>query len=72
MSNLPIAPAAGTHLVVGAGEVGSAIATLLADAGVDVILASRRGRGPEHDLDRARQRPPVRLGEGAGIGAPHL
>ena len=48
MSNLPIAPAPGTHLVVGAGEVGSAVALLLADAGVDVVVASRRGRGPAH------------------------
>jgi nucleoside-diphosphate-sugar epimerase len=44
--NLPVAPAPGTHLVVGAGEVGSAVALLLADAGVDVVLASRSGRGP--------------------------
>ncbi len=47
MSNLPIAPTPGTHLVVGAGEVGSAIALLLADAGADVVLASRSGRGPD-------------------------
>ena len=47
MSNLPIPPAPGTHLVVGAGEVGSAAALLLADAGVDVVLVSRSGRGPE-------------------------
>lgn len=47
MSNLPIPPAPGTHLVVGAGEVGSATALLLADAGVDVVLVSRSGRGPE-------------------------
>lgn len=46
MITLPITPAAGTHLVVGAGEVGSSVATVLADAGVDVVLASRRGRGP--------------------------
>jgi nucleoside-diphosphate-sugar epimerase len=46
MSNLPIAPAPGTHLVVGAGEVGSAVALVLADAGAAVILASRSGRGP--------------------------
>jgi len=46
MTTLPITPAAGTHLVVGAGEVGSAVATVLADAGVDVVLASRSGRGP--------------------------
>lgn len=46
MITLPITPAAGTHFVVGAGEVGSAVATVLADAGVDVVLASRSGRGP--------------------------
>jgi nucleoside-diphosphate-sugar epimerase len=48
MSHLPVTPVAGTHLVVGAGEVGSATALLLAESGVDVVLASRRGRGPEH------------------------
>ena len=52
MSHLPIAPAQGTHLVVGAGEVGSAVALLLAEAGVDVVIASRRGRGPEHSAIR--------------------
>jgi nucleoside-diphosphate-sugar epimerase len=46
MNTLPIAPAPGTHLVVGAGEVGSAVALLLADAGVDVVLASRSASGP--------------------------
>ena len=46
MITLPFAPAPGTHLVVGAGEVGAAVALLLANAGVPVILASRRGRGP--------------------------
>jgi len=46
MTTLPITPAAGTHLVVGAGEVGSAVAIVLADAGADVVLASRSGRGP--------------------------
>jgi nucleoside-diphosphate-sugar epimerase len=35
-----------THLVVGAGQVGSAIATRLAAAGEDVVLVSRSGRGP--------------------------
>lgn len=48
MSALPVPPAPGTHLVVGAGVVGCAVAALLADAGVDVVLASRRGRGPVH------------------------
>lgn len=35
-----------THLVVGAGQVGSAIATALTAAGEDVVLVSRSGRGP--------------------------
>jgi nucleoside-diphosphate-sugar epimerase len=39
-----------THLVLGAGEVGSALATQLADAGKEVILVTRSGRGPEHPL----------------------
>ena len=46
MNTLPVSPTAGTHLVVGAGEVGTAVATVLAEAGVDVVLASRSGRGP--------------------------
>ncbi|MGB7981541.1 MAG: NAD-dependent epimerase/dehydratase family protein [Candidatus Nanopelagicales bacterium] len=46
MITIPVAPVAGTHLVVGAGAVGSAVATVLADAGADVVLASRSGRGP--------------------------
>ena len=46
MPDLPISPAAGTHLVVGAGEVGSAVALVLADADADVVLASRSGGGP--------------------------
>ena len=48
MSNLPIAPAPGTHLVVGAGEVGSATALLLAEAGRHVVVVTRSGSGPEH------------------------
>lgn len=47
MSNLPITPLEGTHLVVGAGEVGTATALLLAEAGRPVTLVSRSGRGPE-------------------------
>ena len=39
-----------THLVVGAGEVGSALAAQLADAGKQVILVTQSGRGPEHPL----------------------
>lgn len=50
MNALPILP--GTHLVVGAGEVGSTVATLLADAGADVVIVSRSGRGPAHPAIR--------------------
>ena len=39
-----------THLVVGAGEVGTALATQLANAGKQVILVTRSGRGPQHAL----------------------
>jgi nucleoside-diphosphate-sugar epimerase len=35
-------------LVVGAGPIGSGIATLLAERGHDVRLVSRTGRGPDH------------------------
>lgn len=43
-----------TQLVVGAGEVGTAIARLLADdEHTRVVLVSRRGRGPDHPrIDR--------------------
>jgi nucleoside-diphosphate-sugar epimerase len=37
------------HVIVGAGAVGSATAHLLADAGHDVRIVSRRGLGPAHD-----------------------
>jgi nucleoside-diphosphate-sugar epimerase len=52
MSNLPVAPLEGTHLVVGAGEVGSAVALLLAEAGRPVVVVTRSGSGPDHDLIR--------------------
>jgi nucleoside-diphosphate-sugar epimerase len=43
------------HLVVGAGPVGRATASLLADAGHVVQLVSRRGLGPEHPaIERVR------------------
>ena len=42
----------GTHLVVGAGEVGAAVARQLADAGIDVVLVTRGGSGPEHPAIR--------------------
>lgn len=37
-----------SHLVVGAGPVGSALARLLADRGDRVTVVTRSGRGPEH------------------------
>ncbi len=46
MNLLPIEPLAGTHVVAGAGNIGSAVARLLADAGVDVVLVTRSGTGP--------------------------
>lgn len=46
MNVLPIAPMPGTHVVVGAGAVGTAVAELLADAGVDVVVVTRSGSGP--------------------------
>jgi 2-polyprenyl-6-methoxyphenol hydroxylase-like FAD-dependent oxidoreductase len=36
----------GTHLVVGAGPVGTETACLLARSGHDVIVLTRRGSGP--------------------------
>lgn len=36
------------HVIVGAGPVGSATATLLAERGEQVRLVTRRGSGPEH------------------------
>jgi nucleoside-diphosphate-sugar epimerase len=39
-----------THLVVGSGEVGSALALQLAEAGKRVTVLTRSGRGPEHQL----------------------
>ena len=37
-----------THVVVGAGEVGSKLANLLANDGLDVIVVTRSGSGPSH------------------------
>ena len=37
-----------THLVVGAGSVGSALASQLAAAGDDVVVVTRSGSGPDH------------------------
>jgi nucleoside-diphosphate-sugar epimerase len=38
----------GRHVIVGAGAVGSATATLLAERGEEVRVVTRRGTGPEH------------------------
>lgn len=35
------------HVIIGAGPVGRAVATVLAERGVEVLLASRSGQGPE-------------------------
>ncbi|MFA7323124.1 MAG: NAD-dependent epimerase/dehydratase family protein [Candidatus Nanopelagicales bacterium] len=40
--------ASGTHLVVGAGAVGSALALALAKAGAQVVIGTRSGSGPVH------------------------
>ena len=37
-----------THLVIGVGEVGSALAIQLADLGEQVVVVTRSGKGPEH------------------------
>ena len=37
-----------THLVIGAGPVGTRAALLLADAGAHVRIVTRSGGGPEH------------------------
>jgi len=37
-----------THLIIGAGEVGSALAIQLADLGEQVVVVTRSGKGPEH------------------------
>ena len=37
---------AGSHLVVGAGVIGSRVAQLLAERGEPVLVVSRRGSGP--------------------------
>ena len=53
-----------THLVVGAGAVGTATAVLLADQGHQVRLASRSGSGPAHPgIERVR----VDAADAAGV-----
>lgn len=46
---MSIAVSPGTHLVVGAGAVGSALALELAQASASVALVTRSGSGPAHD-----------------------
>ena len=38
-----------THVIVGAGPIGSATARLLADDGHEVRVVTRRGAGPAHE-----------------------
>ena len=38
------------HFVVGAGEVGSALASQLAESGKRVVVMTRSGKGPAHEL----------------------
>lgn len=38
----------GHHVVVGAGPIGTAVATQLGDAGHDVVVVTRSGSGPDH------------------------
>ena len=38
----------GIHLVAGSGAVGSSLALILAESGLDVVVATRSGSGPKH------------------------
>ena len=38
----------GIHLVAGSGTVGSSLALILAESGIDVVVATRSGSGPKH------------------------
>jgi nucleoside-diphosphate-sugar epimerase len=46
MDQIEVSPAAGTHVVAGGGSVGSPLASLLADAGADVVVVTRSGLTP--------------------------
>ena len=53
------------HVIIGAGAVGTATATLLAERGERVRLVSRRGTGPEH---AAIERVAADAADGAAVG----
>jgi nucleoside-diphosphate-sugar epimerase len=61
------------HVIIGAGPVGRAVATVLAERGADVVLASRSGHGPELPgarrvaVDAADAEALSRLAEGAQV-----
>jgi nucleoside-diphosphate-sugar epimerase len=61
------------HVIIGAGPVGRAVATVLAERGADVVLASRSGQGPELAgarrvaVDAADAEALSRLAEGAEV-----
>lgn len=48
------------HVVVGAGQIGSEVARLLASRGHEVVLVSRSGSGPDlPGSARSRRTPPT-------------
>jgi len=47
MTGSSLNPSPGVHLVVGAGEVGSTLATQLAKVGAEVVVVTRSGSGPD-------------------------
>jgi nucleoside-diphosphate-sugar epimerase len=61
------------HVIIGAGPVGQAVASVLAERGADVVLASRSGQGPELAgarrvaVDAADVEQLSRLAEGAQV-----
>src|SRR3954471_25079484 len=61
------------HVIIGAGPVGQAVASVLTERGADVVLASRSGQGPELTgatrvaVDAADVEALSRLAEGAQV-----
>ncbi len=47
MDQIEISATRGTHVVVGAGTVGSLLASMLADTGADVVVVTRSGLKPD-------------------------